>query len=455
MFVNPIPDSDEEFGDFCREPSQVPERPTQSESTTKFQPNYNIDLETDTTSTQLSWNSVHQLEESFTVSEVTNSNEATYSNDDVPNSNVEPNSDLFDCIAPEDAVSDDEFGEFTGASHVVAATEEPQPESVNDESSLSAQLEETVNRVDVLQILEDEVDSNVPVDDYFTNSIPVDDYFTHSIPVDDYLTYPEPEDDYLTYSEPVDDFSSFPLPVDEFSTPSVPVDDYSTHCVPVLPVVPTVPVLPATPVESTAPVVPAVPAVPTDTTDLPAEDIPAEPLQIDWDEVNPSLNPLDTDSIVEDTSARAPEPVPQVNDETSENLVDEDDDDFGDFADFQVAPFTEEKAVDDDEDDEFDDFNSAIAAGSEPSAVDLSPEHKIQQLLSLILPFESPTKQSTEASWKLPPAELMACGGGAAVFWSRVKEVESTPALSFQWRHSTAHRSFLSSLRIDSQSMVS
>ena len=208
-----------------------------------------------------------------------------------------------------------------------------------------------------------------------------------------------------------------------------------------------------------------------------AEDDDTEDQQI-LEEVNQQSLEVLPEVVPEVLPEIVPEVLPEVDQvvEVVPDDGDDADDDFGDFAHFQVAPAIDEDAVDD----EFDDFEVAVAVESEEngkpvaagsSHVELSPEHKIQQLLSSIFPFESPSELGTDAtesdltesdvtdskmdpSWKVPPPQLID-NSDQRVVWSCIKEVELTPALSFQWRHSASHQRFLSSLRIDSQSTVS
>lgn len=431
VFVNPIPDSDEEFGDFCREPSvvfdnqnrEVPETSTQSESHTnivmseesaKFQPNYNIDLDTDTVLTQLSWNSVHTSDETnyFATTETNdsdllhNSSAETSRENDPKDLNVPSDapSPLF--IEPSfvEASSDDEFGEFTHASSQIGTiiTDRFEPEQDTSPSIQCVEQAEVELRP--------------------------------SIAVDDSLNQIEP-----TYSTPTSDlsFESSQLNWAEL---------YTTN------------------IDSVQ-----------DTLNIVEEGDIEDQLNFEQDvqgvlQVLPEILPEVLPEVL-------PEIVPEVLSEEKQvvevvpNDVDDIDDDFGDFAHFQVAPTEEKEAPDD----EFDDFEVAVAVESdennEPAAagsshVDLSPEHKIQQLLSSIFPFESPSEigsnvtesdvmePKVDPSWKVPPPQLID-NSDRRVVWSCIKEVELTPALSFQWRHSAAHQRFLSSLRIDSQSTVS
>lgn len=428
MSVNPIPYSDEEFGDFCREPSvtfdnqnrQVPDTSTQSESHTnvfsleesaKFQPNYNIDLDTDTALTQLSWNSVHSSDETsyFATAEKYDSQPLSHvstesSRENEPrDSHIEsdPPPSLFVDANPIDASSDDEFGEFTHASsQIIADNFEPE-----QDVSLSIQgLEQT-------QVEEGPSEA---VDDCFSQIDP-----TYSAPVSD-IPF-EPQLDWAElYTSNID-----PVP---------------------------------------------------DTLNV-AEDDDTEDQQI-LEEVNQQSLEVLPEVVPEVLPEIVPEVLPEVDQvvEVVPDDGDDADDDFGDFAHFQVAPAIDEDAVDD----EFDDFEVAVAVESEEndkpvaagsSHVELSPEHKIQQLLSSIFPFESPSELGTDAtesdltesdvtdskmdpSWKVPPPQLID-NSDQRVVWSCIKEVELTPALSFQWRHSASHQRFLSSLRIDSQSTVS
>jgi len=425
VFVNPIPGSDEEFGDFCQESSgafdnqsqQVPETATQSESHTnvitpeeaaKFQPNYNIDLDTDTALTQLSWNSVHSSEETnhfATETETNNSDLLCYTpaegSEGIDHKDLCIQSDappsLFIEANPEEASTDDEFGEFTHApSQIVADRLEP-------EQDISLPI----------QVLEQTEMEEGP-----------------SVTVDEYSNHTEP-----TYSAPVSDIS--------FETPHFNWDESFTSN--------------SDPVPETVNV---------------AEDNDVEDQQV-FEEVTQEVLQFLPEVLPE----VLPEIVPEVNSDVKQVVelvaddVDDIDDDFGDFAHFQAAPVVDEDVPDDDFD-EFDDFEVAapveseendnqVAAGA--SQVGLSPEHKIQQLLSSIFPFEAPsssgsnetesyaTESKVDPSWKVPPPQLID-NSEERVVWSCIKEVELTPALSFQWRRSAAHQRFLSSLRIDSQS---
>jgi hypothetical protein len=133
------------------------------------------------------------------------------------------------------------------------------------------------------------------------------------------------------------------------------------------------------------------------------------------------------------------------------------DEEFGDFTAFQasepppVPPVTRL----DEEEDEFDDFEVAMPTESEAPAIvpetPMTPEGRIQQLLTVVFPFPESNSSPNE-----PITSLMSlCGSAKGALWSYVRELDSSPALSFQWRHSSAHQRFLASLRIDSQpSMV-
>ena len=102
------------------------------------------------------------------------------------------------------------------------------------------------------------------------------------------------------------------------------------------------------------------------------------------------------------------------------------------------------------DDDEFDDFEAAPQPSTESApAVELpaaTPETHIQRMLTTLFPVDSAA--STDSELQTSTIPLMNSPGGS--LWSYVSQLDSTPALSFSWRHSAAQQRFLHSLRIDS-----
>ena len=135
-----------------------------------------------------------------------------------------------------------------------------------------------------------------------------------------------------------------------------------------------------------------------------------------------------------------------------EPVVDADDDDFGDFTDFQAAADDIEPQQEEVED-EFDDFEvapppaAALAGVQEEETNQLTPEVRLQRLLNGIFPYKEPVEAGTTSPEKSLNSLSPLSSRGA--LWSYVSQLDSTPALSFQWRHSTAHQRFLNSLKID------
>ena len=124
----------------------------------------------------------------------------------------------------------------------------------------------------------------------------------------------------------------------------------------------------------------------------------------------------------------AADSVPAQNEQPEETAqVDDDEDEFGDFG---VA----------EEADDFDDFEAAPPA--EATSTQLTPEAKIQQVFASLFP-----QVDLEREADAPPSPLKSRAGP---IWSYASQLDSTPALSFSWRHSTAHQRYLSALRIDS-----
>lgn len=124
----------------------------------------------------------------------------------------------------------------------------------------------------------------------------------------------------------------------------------------------------------------------------------------------------------------------------------EDTDEFGDFTDFQVASEPAEMASEDD--DEFDDFEAAPPSSSAPTlecppveSATTTPENQIHRVLMTLFPVNTPNVEQQTA---IP--QTTSPGG---TLWSYISQLDSTPALSFSWRHSAAQQRFLHSLRID------
>jgi hypothetical protein len=102
------------------------------------------------------------------------------------------------------------------------------------------------------------------------------------------------------------------------------------------------------------------------------------------------------------------------------------------------------------DDDEFDDFEAAPCTDSAP-VVELpaaTPETHIQRMLTTLFPVNSAASTDSELQQQSLTIPLMNSPGGS--LWSYVSQLDSTPALSFSWRHSAAQQRFLHSLRIDS-----
>ena len=143
-----------------------------------------------------------------------------------------------------------------------------------------------------------------------------------------------------------------------------------------------------------------------------------ESTQINWDEPLEPLEILDL-PIVQTIVAEEEEFV------FSEPAQEEEEEEFGDFTDFQTAK----------EEEEFDDFEAAAAPPVE------TPENQIQRVLMALFPLDPHPAEQQQIPLASKP-------GGS--LWSYVSQLDSTPALSFSWRHSAAQQRFLHSLRIDS-----
>jgi hypothetical protein len=142
-----------------------------------------------------------------------------------------------------------------------------------------------------------------------------------------------------------------------------------------------------------------------------------------------------------------PSPQPQ---KVAEEEKEEDADDFGDFTGFQAAEQVVVVEQVEDDDDEFDDFEVAppppvaLVSAQEEDDVQQTPEIRLKRLLNNIFPYTEPVAVATSPTCPLSPLS------SRGALWSYVRQLDSTPALSFQWRHSTAHQRFLNSLKIDS-----
>ena len=369
VFFNPIPDSDDEFGDFCG-PVQLPvvSEPHKEVVTNNvmveaehkhFQPNYNIDLDSDLPSLQLPWNSGET--DSFEKTEE----------------------------------QEEDFGEFAAAEPVPSLLEIPS-EDVQPSASLNLE----------------------PV-----GAVP----FVLPSPI---AVEPSEEPQLCVAQVTTDDeFGDFTQA--SFILPSLDYDEVAVHEVKDEPQV--------DPLETSEPV------------DL---------FALDDDEAEIS-NFVSTNDITADPSIL--DPIGPLEDPLEDHVTPPDfedaaeDEEFGDFTAFQasepppVPPVT--RSVD--EEDEFDDFEVAMPTESEAPAIvpetPMTPEGRIQQLLTVVFPFPESNSSPNE-----PITSLMSlCGSAKGALWSYVRELDSSPALSFQWRHSSAHQRFLASLRIDSQpSMV-
>lgn len=121
---------------------------------------------------------------------------------------------------------------------------------------------------------------------------------------------------------------------------------------------------------------------------------------------------------------------------------------------FQLIKATSEAVAATSEDDEFDDFEIAPhpsteciqAQPTELPAAATTPETHIQRMLTTLFPVNSPSSTESE----LQPSTIPLSNSPGGSLWSYVSQLDSTPALSFSWKHSAAQQRFLHSLRIDS-----
>lgn len=66
--------------------------------------------------------------------------------------------------------------------------------------------------------------------------------------------------------------------------------------------------------------------------------------------------------------------------------------------------------------------------------------------MTTLFPVNSPSSTESE----LQPSTIPLSNSPGGSLWSYVSQLDSTPALSFSWKHSAAQQRFLHSLRIDS-----
>ncbi|XP_057365361.1 uncharacterized protein LOC130686089 [Daphnia carinata] len=420
VFFNPIPDSDndDEFGDFCG-PSVdhtfelstvVPVTPDSSVSVSlpqessgkKCQPNYDIDLEEDLTGvSQLSWSRKNY----------------------------------------EEKVVDDEeeFTNFTSAEPVCPSLEAnsifPLSHEISQpvvEEIFSALGEASLDLPPTLQSLEHVPDSKT--DDEFgdftqamsvasVNASAVEDLFSLDAVPSFSLESPGVQN-------PVNSFGYFDQQDEEQQPHFAAISD--------------------------------VMEAPQISWDEPLEKVDPLSVTVGFDEDKPKL-PEDvkvTEELIEEEDEfvfhQNVETIPDVefSDFQTEPTIDvqvEDDgniEEFGDFTDFQTA--TSEAVEATSEDDEFDDFEIAPLPSTEciqPTELPATtPETHIQRMLTTLFPVNSPSSTETELQSSTIP--LSNSPGGS--LWSYVSQLDSTPALSFSWKHSAAQQRFLHSLRIDS-----
>lgn len=129
------------------------------------------------------------------------------------------------------------------------------------------------------------------------------------------------------------------------------------------------------------------------------------------------------------------------------DVKEEDEEEFGDF----TGPEVEEKVVEGN-DEEFDDFETAPPPVEADSTSSTSaggpetPEAQIQRVFVSLFPISDAVTDSVSSSCPSPLKSKI-----TGPLWSYVSQLDSTPALSFTWRHSTSHQNFLQqALRIDS-----
>ncbi|XP_032793418.2 LOW QUALITY PROTEIN: uncharacterized protein LOC116930146 [Daphnia magna] len=424
VFFNPIPDSDndDEFGDFCG-PSVdhtfelsmvVPVTPDssvslpQENSGKKCQPNYDIDLDEDLTGvSQLTWNS--QKEE-------------------------------------EKAVDDEEeFTNFTSAEPVCPSLEvnsifplsQQIPQPIVEEI-FSALGEVSLDLPSTLQSLEHVPDSKT--DDEFGD-------FTQASSVAS-VNASAVED--LFSLDAVPSFSlespGVPNPVNSFDYFDQQEEEQQPHFAAITDVV----------------------EAPQISWDEPLEKVDPLSVTVGFDEDKPKLSEdvkvaeeliqeeEDDEFVFHKNVATIPHvEFPDFQTEPTIDAQVEDDgniEEFGDFTDFQTA--TSEAVAATSEDDEFDDFEIAPhpsteciqAQPTELPAAATTPETHIQRMLTTLFPVNSPSSTESE----LQPSTIPLSNSPGGSLWSYVSQLDSTPALSFSWKHSAAQQRFLHSLRIDS-----
>lgn len=448
VFFNPIPvdsDNDDEFGDFCGptvaptlelSPTSMPvATPTEGavrlKETNKYQPNYDIDLESDLTAVpQLLW-ITQEKEEEFTNFSAAEPVKQEWLAVDPPSSNID--SKLF-----------------TDPSTQLCAPTTHHPFVAADIFLQSDLMDANLQNL-TLPVLHD---SKTSADDFgdFTLAVVTN-------PVEDLLN--------LVDTSRIDadvTVSSFSL---EPSVSSLLVEEEDTRPYST----------------STSEMITVESSTPQLNWEGPCESLELiETPQINWDETPvidsvDNLNEDETIKVFEDDEVDLEQVTDLTLEKNEEFVIDEiatvkttmvqvslveekeldsvlaqeeSDEEFGDFTDFQTAC---EKVVVETEDDEFDDFEAAPAvcesAISEVSSVEMgsTPENHIQRVLTTLFPV------SPNSKWTSEPVNPLTDSPGGTL-WSYVSQLDSTPALSFSWRHSAAQQRFLHSLHIDNMLQV-
>ena len=516
VFFNPIPDSDDEFGDFCGpiQPASLPAMPENPSSIVKEShsdpmvvwdspeptpsgPNYHISLDSDILDVQLAWGTsqsdefsqcvgtlpVSDLllcdtipEDSFQIvqREISTSLHATLADCDELSvtSLVLPsimNQSTSICTDAGDLTNEtDDFGDFSQASLPSLAFEEII--SQRDENFIFNPIElQSACKVVSEELADNLLDDSVPFDDFQAapdalGSARDDSWVAANFSGQD----PWRDDEPLSGAPPEDKFQDEarkenPPAVDLWKEDPPAVDPWKEDPPAVDPWKEDLPDV--DPWKEDPPAVDpwneGPPAVDPWNEDPPVVDPWAEDPPVVCDDP-PEVDPWGEDPPPVELWKKAPAFIDPWREDASEQDAEPEDDEFGDFAGFQTP------AVDDEFDDDFDDFEVAPpppatetvdtkhphSVGGVGNAPAESQECRIQKLLSVIVPCDAGQIDSAPID-EDPPAPLITlCCSARGALWSYVKELESTPALSFQWRHSTAQQRLLASLKISSHPMV-
>lgn len=439
VFFNPLPASEEaedEFGDFCSPPAP----PAATTNNLKPQPNYNIDLDSvESLPVQIPWSSPAAGEVSKAADE------------------EEEFSDFASSAPPViPCTEEEEFSQFESAAPVMTdlLNSPLNPVDSFPSPAVGGAGPPVINLLDSPDQLEDASGKDLPVqpgllpvidllDSPDRPAVEEDEEFSHfasaePLPALDLLDAIEPVDLPVLSFPPAevsvkdqDDFGDFTQALDQSSVEIEEEDEKATR--------------------TTEQETEAIPTIEDSgaVQQVSTSDVNAESAEIDWD--GPVQEPdLDLPAVREEpegcqdddfgdfaaasevSSSQVVEDGPEVKE------AEEECDEFGEFA---GQPDTRME-----EDDEFDDFEAAPPVAEASAPCDLTPEGKIQRVFANIFPVIDLERDGGGS--KDPPLSPLKSRAGP--IWSYASQLDSTPALSFSWRNSTAHQRFLQALRIDS-----